>query len=120
MACPSCRADNPPNTRFCRGCGQVLTSGSAPQMFAQAPPASPSQAQPWGCPACGRQNAPHYEFCLGCGAARATAGALMPHGYGEGGQRALTRGRTPMWIVFVVVAIVAGAVIAGVAMVAAR
>ena len=46
VACSSCGSENPPGSRFCGGCGALL-----------------SQA----CPACGGSNDPGMRFCNHCG-----------------------------------------------------
>ncbi len=47
-ACPSCRAPNPPEGKFCRNCGQPLP-------------------QTRSCPNCGKEPEPGVKFCGSCG-----------------------------------------------------
>jgi class 3 adenylate cyclase/predicted ATPase len=55
MRCPSCQHENPPENRFCGGCGSPLTRS---------------------CPSCNAENAPDHAFCGTCGA-RLEAGAIL-------------------------------------------
>lgn len=51
VECPQCAAHNPPGSRFCNRCGELL-----------------------GCPACGKINRPGSRFCSGCGQTLVEAG----------------------------------------------
>ncbi len=51
MKCIRCEFDNPPESRFCGGCGQILSSS---------------------CGACGTSNPPGFRFCGQCGSPVAT------------------------------------------------
>src|SRR5882672_2524194 len=46
MACPQCQQENPPEARFCNGCGARLALT---------------------CPSCNQPNPPSSRFCNGCG-----------------------------------------------------
>jgi membrane protease subunit (stomatin/prohibitin family) len=48
-ACPSCQAPNPPESKFCRNCGQPLLAKRS-------------------CPGCGKDVEPGVKFCGSCGA----------------------------------------------------
>ena len=61
-ACPACRAENPPGSRFCAGCGAPLPK----------PPAT------LRCAACGAESPEGSRFCKGCG--RPLAAAPAPGG----------------------------------------
>src|SRR5215208_1537155 len=55
MQCPQCQRDNPPQAKFCRGCGNRL----APR-----------------CARCGTELAPDDQFCIECGTPVEAAAAL--------------------------------------------
>ena len=57
MTCPSCRADNAPQNKFCAECGTRLALA---------------------CPACGHVGQPGGKFCVECGAALAGVAPASP------------------------------------------
>src|SRR5262245_57449334 len=57
MPCPQCRWENPPQAKFCRGCGSRCASR---------------------CARCGTEVAPDDQFCMACGAPVAAAAAPQP------------------------------------------
>jgi len=57
MACPQCRQENPPGSRFCNGCGAKLE---------------------YSCHACGHANPLGNRFCNGCGSPLGEVGAASP------------------------------------------
>jgi hypothetical protein len=62
-SCPACKADNPPGSKFCAGCGAPL----------------PQMPVPVRCAACGAESPEGSRFCKGCG--RPTGGpAVMKQG----------------------------------------
>lgn len=78
-ACPSCRTENPPGSKFCAGCGAAL----------------PKMPVPLRCAACGAESPEGSRFCKGCGrplgaAAAPPPGSAKPKALGEGVQRIKT------------------------------
>lgn len=61
-ACPTCKAENPPGSKFCAGCGAPL-------------PKTPVNVR---CAACGAESPEGSRFCKGCG--RPLAVATAPAG----------------------------------------
>ena len=122
--CPSCGAGNPPNIKFCRGCGQMLpptAAQPAQQQWAMMSPAPALATHAWVCRACRKENAPQYKFCLGCGGGRSEGAEPMAQAPGYGGTRASSPARSSMWIVLLLVALfVGGAIVVGVVLVVAR
>src|SRR3954452_9368630 len=57
MQCPQCQRENPPQAKFCRGCG----SRFAPR-----------------CAQCGTELAPDDQFCMECGTPVAPAAGVQP------------------------------------------
>jgi class 3 adenylate cyclase len=57
MECPTCRTENPPHKKFCRGCGGKLVPV---------------------CPQCGSENLPGDKFCGECGQALAAPSETPP------------------------------------------
>jgi len=66
MRCPACQRENPPEHRFCAGCGAALTRA---------------------CPACGREARSDDVFCGGCGTRLAGDETLRPLPTGERAER---------------------------------
>ena len=78
-ACPSCRTENPPGSKFCAGCGAAL----------------PKMPVPLRCAACRAESPEGSRFCKGCGrplgaAAAPLPGSAKPKALGEGVQRIKT------------------------------
>src|SRR5262249_31612018 len=57
MQCPRCQRENPPQAKFCRGCGQRLASR---------------------CAQCGTELTPDDQFCMECGAPVAAPAVVQP------------------------------------------
>ena len=117
IACPACRVVNPPDNRFCRGCGNSLPRAGAPQMLVQgamAPVAPQVVDEAWGCAGCGRENKASYKFCLGCGAMRGEGGARF-EGRAREGDLSTSRKRSPVVLVVVLATLLLAGAIAGVA-----
>jgi hypothetical protein len=61
-ACPACKSENPPGSKFCAGCGGAL-------------PKEPVNIR---CAACGAESPEGSRFCKGCG--KPTGAAAVPTG----------------------------------------
>jgi ribosomal protein L40E len=59
LTCAACHSSNPPDARFCRGCGGVLTPAVA------EPPATPPSPR---CEQCQAESPAGAVFCSACGA----------------------------------------------------
>jgi hypothetical protein len=77
-------------------------------------PPAPLVADGWVCPACRHENQMHYLFCLGCGACRPERLEPVKRAYGAG-KPTNARQRSPVVLIVLVVALIIGGAIAGVA-----
>ena len=88
VECPSCKAENLPETEVCQACGAVLIGQICinsdckkliPKSSASCPHCGASQipeiVEPWGCQVCGHANRPEAEVCANC---RKSRGAPSP------------------------------------------
>jgi membrane protease subunit (stomatin/prohibitin family) len=74
LACPHCRAENPPQARFCSACGkEMTTTRHCPKCNAEAPgnakfcPECGTTLQEAACPKCNAAIQPGAKFCPECG-----------------------------------------------------
>ena len=86
MKCSKCTRDNPPDSKFCMGCGSPIESVSRK-----------------ACPSCGADNPSESAFCTSCGASQLPATkddpgeatiAPAPAGDASGGKSTLPEGAT--------------------------
>ena len=61
VACGACGKENPPEGRFCAGCGTSLVKTIEPEAVTVAPPAKLT------CAKCGTENHATNQFCMHCG-----------------------------------------------------
>lgn len=84
MKCPSCGAENRPDVRFCRKCGQPMQGATPPpsepppQSQEAQPPAGPVHGTGVVCPSCGANVKPGARFCPRCGQSIQAGGEPQP------------------------------------------
>ncbi len=103
----------------CAACGTINAPFVNPyaaqpqQTWGQFSNAAIAAPEAWACPACRKENNGRYEFCLGCGGARGGGGRESPErreGY-EG--NSLSRQRSPVVLIAVVVGVLVALAIGG-------